>query len=93
MQAAERLTRKQFLIYPKQVKKLESLAKKQNTSSAEMVRNAIDAFDPDVPVDMQESELFELVSARVQEAIVDTQQTRNSLNKTLRELGVDMEGY
>lgn len=91
MQAAERLTRKQFLIYPEQVKKLETLAKKQNTSSAEMVRNAIDAFDPDIPVDIQESELFELVSARVQEAIIDTRQTRKNLNKTLRELGV--EGY
>jgi hypothetical protein len=86
VQAAENLVRKQYLISPKQVKKLETLAKKQKTSAAEVVRKAIDAFNPDVPVDMQESELLELVSTRVQEAIADTQQTRKRLNKILQEL-------
>ena len=86
MQTAENLVRKQYLISPNQVKKLESLAKKQKTSAAEVVRKAIDAFNPDAPVDMQESELLELVSTRVQEAIADTQQTRKRLNKILREL-------
>ncbi len=86
VQTAENLVRKQYLISPNQVKKLESLAKKQKTSAAEVVRKAIDAFNPDAPVDMQESELLELVSTRVQEAIADTQQTRKRLNKILREL-------
>ena len=89
MQTAEKLVRKQYLISPRQVKKLETLARNQKTSAAEMVRNAIDAFNPDAPTDMQESELLELVSARVQEAITNTRQTRNRLNKTLRELGME----
>ena len=86
MQAAENLVRRQYLISPQQVKKLESLAKKQKTSAAEVVRKAIDAFNPDIPADMQESELLELVSTRVQEAIADTQQTRKRLNKILQGL-------
>jgi len=89
MQTAKNLVRKQYLISHSQAKKIERLAKKQKKSAAEMVRNAIDAFDPDVPVDMEESALFDLVSSRVKEAITDTQQTRKLLNETLRRLGVE----
>lgn len=88
MQVAEKLVRKQFLISTAQVKKLELLAKQKNTSAAEMVRNAITAYNPDVPADMEESELLELVSMRVKEAIVDTRNTRKRLDKTLKKLSV-----
>ena len=83
MQPTENLVRKQYLISPSQVKKIELLAKKQKKSAAEMVRNAIDAFDPDASMDMKESELLDLVSARVKEAIANTQETRSRLKKTL----------
>lgn len=86
MQAAENYVRKQYLISPSQVKKIELLAKKSNKSAAEMVRNAIDAFDPDASMDMKESELLDLVAARVKEAIVNTQETRSRLKKTLETL-------
>ncbi len=48
---------------------------------------AIDAFNPDVPAEMNEDELFDLVSARVKDAIAQTQATRKRLNKTLAALG------
>ena len=83
MQAAEKLVRKQFLISTMQIKKLDLLAKKQNISAAQLVRAAIDAYNPDIS-DMKESELLELVSKRVKEAIVDTQETQKRLNKTLQ---------
>ncbi len=86
MQATENLVRKQYLIAPRQIKKLKLLADKQKTSAAEVVRMAIDAFNPDVPIEMNESELFDLVSARVKEAIKDTQETRNRLKVTLAAL-------
>jgi len=86
MQAAEKLVRKQFLIYPTQIKKIESMAKRQKTSAAEMVRKAIDAFNPDALVNMAETELLELVSARVQEAIANTQKTRARLSAALNKL-------
>ena len=89
MQATDKLVRKQYLIAPHQIDKLKVLAKKQKTSAAEVVRMAIDAFNPDVPAEMKESELFDLVSARVKEAIKDTQETRNRLKKTLATLEGD----
>jgi hypothetical protein len=88
MQTAEKLVRKQFLISPQQIRKLELLAKKQKTSAAEMVRCAIDAYDIDAPTAMTESELLALVSERVKEAIADTQKIRKRLDDTLRELKI-----
>ena len=89
MQSTENLVRKQYLIAPHQIDKLKILAKKQNTSAAEVVRMAIDAFNPDIPAEMKESELFDLVSARLKEAIKNTQETRNRLKKTLAALEGD----
>jgi len=86
MQATENLVRKQYLITPRQIDKIKVLAKKQKASAAEVVRMAIDAFNPDVPTDLNESELFDLVSARVKEAIADTATTRKRLKKTLAAL-------
>lgn len=88
MQVAEKLVRKQFLISTAQIKKIELLAKQENTSAAEMVRKAISAYNPDVPADMKESELLELVLMRVKEAIVDTRNTRKRLDKTLQKLSM-----
>ncbi len=85
-QASEKLVRKQFLIAPRQVNKLKLLADKQKTSAAAIVRMAIDAFNPDMPADLNESELFDLVSTRVKEAIADTEATRKRLHKTLTAL-------
>jgi len=89
MQSAENLIRKQYLIAPRQIEKIKVLAEKQKTSAAEVVRMAIDAFNPDVPVEFElsESELFDLVSARLKEAIADTQETQKRLRKTLIALG------
>ena len=86
MPTVEKLVRKQFLISPVQVRKLELLAKKQKTSAAAMVRNAIDAYNPDLPAEMEGLELLELVSQRVKEAIVDTRKTRKRLDNTLKKL-------
>ena len=88
MQAAKKLVRKQFLISSAQIKKIELLAKQKKTSAAEMVRNAITAYNPDVPVDMETSELLELVAVRVKEAIKETRNTRKHLDKTLKKLSV-----
>ncbi|MBW2634791.1 MAG: hypothetical protein JRE14_11830 [Deltaproteobacteria bacterium] len=86
MQFSQNMIRKQILMYPRQVNKIKSLAKKKNTSAAEMVRQAIDAFDPDVTVDMTESELFELAAARVKEALADTITTRKKVTAALDKL-------
>jgi uncharacterized membrane protein len=88
MQAAENLIRKQFLIYPGQIEKIERLAKQENTSAAEMVRKAIDAYNPEIPADMGDHELMALVAARLKEAIADTVDTRRRVHAALDKLGI-----
>ena len=86
MQQAQKLLRKQHLIYPSQAEKLRVWAEAENTSASEMLRRAIDAFDPNSAGDMSESELFELARVRVKEAIEDTIATRKRVEATLKEI-------
>jgi hypothetical protein len=86
MRETEKLIRKQFLIYPAQAKKIELMAKKQKTLAAEMVRKAIDAFNPDATPEMAYTDLLELVRVRVKEAIKDTIKTRERLSAALNKL-------
>ena len=85
---AEKLVRKQFLISPSQVEKLNRLAKDEGTSVAEMVRVAIDAYDPDTAAiaDLDAPELIELVSQRLKEAITSTQKANRAVGNTLKKL-------
>jgi hypothetical protein len=70
------------------ISKLDELAQQQGTSSAQIVRLAIDAYDPDNQITLEEEkELMELVSSRLKEAIEDTRATRKRLDKTLEQLG------
>ena len=81
----ENLVRKQLMLSDTNVKKLEKIAKEKNLSVASVVRTAIDSFDPD-SIDLDTSELMELVSTRLKEAIADTASTRKRLDKTLTEI-------
>ncbi len=79
------LVRKQVLLSAENIEKLETVANKRKSSVAEVVRNAIDYFDPDN--DSTESiELLEVASMKLKEAISDTQKTRRRLNKTLKKI-------
>jgi len=86
MATAQSLVRKQYLVTEKNVKKLNRIAKTKGTSATEIVRQAIDAFDPESLNAAGESELMELVSARLKETITDTQATHKRLHKTLSRL-------
>jgi len=85
---AEKLVRKQFLISPSQVKKLNRLARDEGTSVAEMVRVAIDSYNPDTAAiaDLDAPELMELVSKRLKEAIASTKKANRTIEKTLKKL-------
>ena len=84
----EKLVRKQFLISPSQVKKLNRIARNEGTSVAEIVRVAIDTYDPkrSTLADLDAPELMELVSARLKEAIDSTQKANRTIDKTLKKL-------
>ncbi|MCU7945662.1 MAG: hypothetical protein KZQ72_03295, partial [Candidatus Thiodiazotropha sp. (ex Cardiolucina cf. quadrata)] len=82
---AENLIRKQIMLSADNIEKLDQLSKVRGTSAAEIVRLSIDSYDPDSN-DIEESELMELVSERLQEAIHETAKTRKRLNKALKTL-------
>lgn len=86
---AENLIRKQVMLSTENIKKLDTLSKLRGTSAAEIVRLSIDSYDPD-SIDIEENELLELVSTRLQEAIQETANTRKRLNKALKTL--EMKG-
>ena len=84
-----KLVRKQYLVSRKNVSKLERIAKRKGTSATAIVREAIEAYDPEGLYSLGESELIALVSTKLKEAIQDTQSTRKKLDKTLKTLGIE----
>ena len=82
---AKNLVRKQIMLSSANINKLEKIAKANNSSVAEIVRTAVESYDPDAD-DINMAELQEIVSTRLKEAIEDTAKTRKRLNKTLKAL-------
>ena len=80
------LIRKQFLVSEEQVHKLEVLAKNRGTSAAEIVRQAIDAYDPSNTDEMDAPELMALVRERLGEAIRSTRQANRRVAEALAAL-------
>ena len=83
------LIRKQFLVSFSQVEKLSSLSVSEGKSEAEIVRLAIDAFEPKGADNTNASELMELVSQRLKDAIRTTKQANKAISKTLKSLGTE----
>jgi predicted dinucleotide-binding enzyme len=83
-----KLVRKQFLISPGQVEKLDRLARSERTSVAEIVRSAIDNYDPDVAAfnDLDSQHLMELAATRLKEAIASTRKANRNVDKALKKL-------
>ena len=82
----KKLVRKQFLVSPGQIDKLSSLAVSEKKSEAEIVRLAIDAFEPRGIDNVSSSELMELISQRLKEAIHSTKKANEVVSKTLKNL-------
>jgi Ribbon-helix-helix protein, copG family len=84
----EKLVRKQFLISPSQIKKLDRIARNEGTSVAEIVRVAIDNYNPDnAPfADLNAPELMNLVSIQLKEAIASTQKANRNIDRALKSL-------
>ena len=82
---SETLVRKQFFISPTQVKKLEMLSSTlKGRSAAQIVRDAIDAYDPVAEATQnQEQELLAIAHAKVKEAIARTEDTIKKVDHCL----------
>ncbi len=66
------LIRKQYLVSQKNVPKLERLAKHKRTSATAIVREAIDASNPEGFDALNDNELITVASIRLKEAIQGT---------------------
>ncbi|PCI67844.1 MAG: hypothetical protein COB38_09255 [Gammaproteobacteria bacterium] len=75
------LVRKQFLISESNIEKLNRIATQDNISAANVVRLAIEAYNPSENID--QPELMELVSSRLKEAISSTQKANQKISKIL----------
>ncbi|MDH5629185.1 MAG: hypothetical protein OEY96_03415 [Gammaproteobacteria bacterium] len=85
LQAQTKLIRKQFLISESNAKKLERLASSRGSSAAEVVRLAIEAYEPDGE-SMDLPELMDLVSGKLKAAIASTQNANVKISNTLQML-------
>ena len=83
---AEKMIRKQFLVSPATVKRLEKIAAARGTSASEIVRQAIDSFDANGAEAMDSSELMDLVSQRLKEAIKATRTAQRVVSNSLSAL-------
>ena len=82
--AQSNLVRKQFLISEESVAKLERLAETRHISASEVVRQAIESYDPYQSQEMEMPELMDLVSTRLKEAISSTQKANKKVASTLK---------
>ena len=82
----DHLIRKQYLVSREQAKKVEKIARSNGSSAAEIVRMAIDAYDPDIAPNGGEHEILQLALDQVQGAIKLTQGARRRLKRTRTDL-------
>lgn len=85
MGTAENLLRKQYLIAPRQIEKLDILSKQENKSAAAIVREAIDAYNPDELAMLEHSDLLDFALKSIHDATELTKQTRLKVEKVIRE--------
>ena len=81
-QVQTNLVRKQFLISESNIEKLDRIATQDNISAANVVRLAIEAYNPSENID--QPELMELVSSRLKEAISSTQRANQKISRILK---------
>ena len=88
------LVRKQFFISPAQVKKLEKLSLSlKGRSAAQIVRDAIDAYNPagDLTQIQEQEELLTVAHEKVKEAIIRTEETIKKVDHCLENLSAAKE--
>jgi len=82
-QENKNLVRKQIMLSSANISKLEKIASAQGSSMAEVVRLAVDRYDPNVE-DMGDQELMKMVSARLRAAVKETNRVNRRVKKTIK---------
>lgn len=82
------LVRKQYLVSEDNIRKIKKLATIRGTSAANIVRQAIDAYDPHGAKEMEAPDLMNLVSEKLKEAIVVTKRANHKVAIALKSLNM-----
>ena len=82
-EVAEKMVRKQFLVPPSMARRLEQIAMERGTSASAIVRQAIESFDATGAEAMEPTDLMDLVSARLKDAIRSTRRAHRQVSRTL----------
>ena len=80
----DNLIRKQIMLSNSNISKLEKIAEERGASVAEIVRLAVDNYNPNIE-DMGDQELMALVSKKLREAIKETDRVSRRINKTVKQ--------
>jgi predicted DNA-binding protein len=86
MRTKANLVRKQYLVSEENIEKIEKLASSRGTSVADIVRQAIEAYDPHGAGDMEAPELMQLVHEKLKEAITTTKKVNRKVANALESL-------
>ena len=85
-QAHGNLVRKQYLVSESHIEKLKRIAATRGTSVTEVVRQAIDAYDPEGADTMAAPELMDLVGKRLKEALKATRKANRRVDDAMTKL-------
>ena len=86
MATVSNLMRKQYLVSEDNIKKIQALASTKGMSAANIVRLAIDAYDPTGFDDMDSPEFMDFVSSKLKEAISATKKANRKVSSALKTL-------
>jgi len=90
--AMAELLRKQFLVTEANINKLTLISRSEGISATEVVRRAIDAYQPaDAADDAAPEELMELVAERLKEAIAATRASNRAVEQALQGLSQNID--
>ena len=82
-EARDNLVRKQIMLSNSNISKLEKIAKEKGASVAEIVRLAVDNYNPNFD-DMGDDEFMLLVSQRLKQAIKETERVSQRVQQTIK---------
>lgn len=91
MATASHLVRKQFLVSTENVDKLQRIAKQRGGSVTEVVRKAIDAFEPEEAEALEAPELMALLAGQLREALQATEAANRKVDAALEALDRNRE--
>lgn len=79
------LVRRQYLVTRDNLAKIKLISKEQDCSATEVVRRAIDSYNPNDSEEIKLEELVDMMASNVREAIAEVRNARKSVSQVNEE--------